>query len=366
MEKIHLPLDLHMSKFFSNKFSALTPYTPGEQPKEKKYIKLNTNESPFPPPHSVVEAAKREAASVQLYSDPENSKLIELAAKTWGVKKTQVIATNGSDEVLNFAFMAFCDENHLIVFPDITYGFYPVFAALNGIPYEKIPLKEDFSVDPKDYIGIGKTIVIANPNAPTGLCLTLDQIEEIVKSNPENVVIIDEAYVDFGGKSAVALIDKYDNLLVTQTFSNSRSLAGARLGLGFGSEALIADLQTIRYSTNPYNVNRMTEAAGVAALEEEDYFKRNAKTIMENRAYTKAELEKLGFEVLDSKANFLFAQSSEIGGGELYEKLKSRGVLVRHFNGGRIENFNRITIGTKEEMDKLLEEIKEIWKEKKA
>ena len=353
-----------MSKFFSEKFSSLTPYTPGEQPKEKKYIKLNTNESPFFPPPSVVEAAKREAEKTQLYSDPENSKLIELAAKTWGVKKTQVIATNGSDEVLNFAFMAFSDKGHPIVFPDITYGFYPVFAQLHNIPYEKIPLKSDFSVDYKDYLGIGKNIVIANPNAPTGLCLSVAQIEEIVKSNPQNVVIIDEAYVDFGGESCVPLIQKYDNLLVTQTFSKSRSLAGARLGLGFASESLIADLQTIRYSTNPYNVNRVTEAMGVAALEEEEYFKANAKTIMENRAYTKAELEKLGFEVLDSKANFLFAKSDEISGKALYEKLKEQGVLVRHFNGERVCNFNRITIGTRAEMTVFLEEVRKILKEK--
>ena len=352
-----------MSKFFSNKFSSLTPYTPGEQPKEKKYIKLNTNESPFPPPKTVVEAVAREGASAQLYSDPENSKLIVLAAETWGVKKTQIIATNGSDEVLNFAFMAFCDQTHPIVFPDITYGFYSVFAELHGIPYEKIPLKEDFSVDYKDYIGIHKNVVIANPNAPTGLCLSLREVEEIVKSNPDNVVIIDEAYVDFGGESAVALIDKYDNLLVTQTFSKSRSLAGARLGLGFGNEKLIADLQTIRYSTNPYNVNRMTEGAGIAALEEDAYFKANAQTIIQTREYTKAELEALGFFVLDSKANFLFAESKKIQGGELYEKLKDRGILVRHFTGERISNFNRITVGTKEEMDVLLEEIKRILKE---
>lgn len=353
-----------MSRFFSEKYASLTPYTPGEQPKERKYIKLNTNESPFPPPAAVVEAAKREAGAAQLYSDPENSRLVELTAKNRGVKKTQVIATNGSDEVLNFAFMAFCDREHPIVFPDITYGFYPVFAALNGVPYETIPLKEDFSVDPCDYVGIGKNIVIANPNAPTGLCLTVAQVEEIVRSNPDNVVIIDEAYVDFGGESCVRLIDRYDNLLVTQTFSKSRSLAGARLGLGFGSETLIADLQTIRYSTNPYNVNRMTEAAGVAALEAETYFKANAEKIVKNRAYTKAALEALGFEVLDSKANFLFAQSDKIGGEELYEQLKARGVLVRHFKGGRIGNFNRITIGAKEDMDALLEKIKEILKEK--
>lgn len=324
---------------------------------------MNTNESPFSPPASVVEAAKREAGALQLYSDPENSRLIDLAAKTWGVKKTQLVATNGSDEILNFAFMAFCDQNHPIVFPDISYGFYSVFAQLNGIPYQQIPLKEDFSVDYRDYVGIGKNIVIANPNAPTGLCLSVAEVEEIVKSNPDNVVIIDEAYVDFGGESCVPLIQKYDNLLVTQTFSKSRSLAGARLGLGFACEALIADLQTIRYSTNPYNVNRMTEAAGVAALEANEYFLDNAKTIIENRAYTKTELEKLGFEVLDSKANFLFAKSDKMDGAALYERLKARGVLVRHFNGERIRQFNRITVGTKEQMDTLLAAVKEILKE---
>ena len=324
---------------------------------------MNTNESPFPPPASVVEAAKREAGALQLYSDPENSRLIDLAAKTWGVKKTQIVATNGSDEILNFAFMAFCDQNHPIMFPDISYGFYSVFAQLHGIPYQQIPLKEDFSVDYRDYVGIGKNIVIANPNAPTGLCLSVAEVEEIVKSNPDNVVIIDEAYVDFGGESCVPLIQKYDNLLVTQTFSKSRSLAGARLGLGFACEALIADLQTIRYSTNPYNVNRMTEAAGVAALEANEYFLDNAKTIIENRAYTKTELEKLGFEVLDSKANFLFAKSDKMDGAALYERLKARGVLVRHFNGARIRQFNRITVGTKEQMDTLLASVKEILKE---
>ena len=235
-----------------------------------------------------------------------------------------------------------------------------MFAQLHRIPYEKIPLKEDFSIDYKDYVGIGKNIVIANPNAPTGLCLSLQEVEEIVKSNPDNVVIIDEAYVDFGGESAVRLIDKYENLLVTQTFSKSRSLAGARLGLGFASESLIQDLQTLRYSTNPYNVNRMTEAAGVAALSEQSYFMANAKTIMENRAYTKTELEKLGFTVLDSKANFLFAETKKVSGQTLYEQLKECGILVRHFNSDRIKNFIRITIGTKEEMDAFLTAVKEI------
>ena len=354
-----------MSKFFSAKYAALTPYVPGEQPKDAQYIKLNTNESPFAPPKSVVDAAKAEAGKLQLYSDPESTALTEKAAQVWGVKKSQILMTNGSDEGLNFAFMAFCDENHPIVFPDITYGFYPVFARLNGIPYNTIPLKEDFSVDYRDYVGIGKNVVIANPNAPTGLALSLAEIEEIVKSNPDNVVIIDEAYVDFGGESAVSLIDKYDNLLITQTFSKSRSLAGGRLGVVIGNEKLIADLNTIKYSTNPYNVNRMTAAAGLAALCETEWFEKNCAEIMRVRAYTAEALEKLGFIVLNSKTNFLFAKSDKIGGRALYEKLKANGVLVRQFNGARIADFVRITIGTKEQMDVLIEKVTGILGEEK-
>ena len=346
-----------MSKFFSAKYAALTPYVPGEQPKDAQYIKLNTNESPFPPPASVVAAVKAEAGALQLYSDPEVAALTEKAAQVWGVKKSQILMTNGSDEGLNFAFMAFCDEKHPIVFPDITYGFYSVFAELNGIPYEKIPLKEDFSVDYRDYVGIGKNIVIANPNAPTGLALGLAEIEEIVASNPNNVVIIDEAYVDFGGESCVRLVDGYDNLLVTQTFSKSRSLAGARLGIVIGNEKLIADLNTIKYSTNPYNVNRMTAAAGLAALCETEWFESNCAAIKSVRSYTSAVLSEMGFTVLKSKANFLFAKSDKIGGKALYEKLKEKGVLVRQFNAPRIADFVRITIGTKDEMDVLLQKV---------
>lgn len=349
-----------MSKFFSAKYSSLTPYVPGEQPKKVKYIKLNTNESPFSPPLSVAMAVKGAAENLQLYSDPENTLLTEKMAQTLGVKKSQVLMTNGSDEGLNFAFMAFCDKTHPIVFPDITYGFYPVFAQLHNIPYQTIPLKEDFSVDYKDYVGIEKNIVIANPNAPTGLYMPKAQVEEIVKSNPNNVVIIDEAYVDFGGESAVGLIDKYDNLLVTQTFSKSRSLAGARLGMVIGDEKLIADLNTIKYSTNPYNVNGMTAAAGYAALHEVEWFENNRKTIIKNRQYTTQSLQKLGFLVLPSSTNFVFAKSDKISGKNLYEGLKEKGVLVRLFNVERIQDFVRITIGTKEQMDVLLQKIKEI------
>ena len=354
-----------MSKFFSKKYAALKPYTPGEQPKEREYVKLNTNESPFPPPPSVVEAATFEAGKLQLYSDPELVSLLDEAASCFGVKRSELIATNGSDEVLEFAFMAFCDKKHPIVFPDVTYGFYSVFAALHAIPYETIPLKEDFSVDYRDYVGIGKNIVIANPNAPTGLCLSLSEVEEIVKSNPKNVVIIDEAYVDFGGESCVPLIHKYDNLLVTQTFSKSRSLAGARLGLGFANEKLIADLNTLRYSTNPYNVNRMTMAAGVAALKEKRYYTAKCKEIAENRTYTAEELKKLGFAVLDSKANFLFAKTEKVSGETLYKLLKEKGVLVRHLRGERTEEYNRITIGTKEQMQIFLAKVKEVLEEEK-
>ena len=354
-----------MSRFFSQKYKTLVPYTPGEQPQDMQYVKLNTNESPYPPSPSVTMAVARESERAQLYSDPDCKKLTKKLAEVYGVREDQVILTNGSDEVLNFAFMAFADEAHPLAFADITYGFYPVFAEINRLPYAEIPLKEDFSIDPEDYIGIGKTVVIANPNAPTGKALPLSDIERIVESNPDNVVIVDEAYVDFGGESAVSLIDKYDNLLVTQTFSKSRSMAGARLGFGIGNARLIADLHTLRYSTNPYNVNRMTEAAGVAALNENDYYMNHCKTIMKNREETARNLRALGFEVLESLANFLFAKHPSLDGKTLYQKLKSRGVLVRHFDKARISDYVRITVGTLEEMETLIARIGEILEETK-
>ena len=349
-----------MSKFFSEKFKDLKPYVPGEQPKERSYVKLNTNESPFPPSPRATAAAAREAARLELYSDPDSSVLKEKLAQTLGVGRDEVFVSNGSDEVLNFAFLSFCDERHPAAFADVTYGFYPVFARLYGIPYTEIPLKEDFSIDVSDYLGIGKTVFIANPNAPTGIQLSVDEIEQIVSSNRQNVVVIDEAYVDFGAESCIPLIKKYDNLLVTGTFSKSRSMAGARLGFGVACPALIADLETVKYSTNPYNVNRMTAAAGVGALEDEEYTKENCKKIVENRAYTAQRLKALGFTLTDSKANFLFAASDRIGGEELYLKLKQRGVLIRHFSSERLKNYNRITVGTKEQMDILLRNIEEI------
>lgn len=349
-----------MSRFFSDKYSLLVPYTPGEQPQDKKYVKLNTNESPFPPSQAVAKAVEAEAGKLQLYSDPECVALRKKAAEVFGVGENGIIMTNGSDEVLNFAFMAFADEKSPLRFADITYGFYPVFAELNRIPYTEIPLKEDFTLDPSDYMGVNETVVIANPNAPTGLALTVDTVEEIVKSNPDNVVIVDEAYIDFGGRSAIPLTRKYDNLLVTGTFSKSRSMAGARLGFGIGNEKLIADLNTVKYSTNPYNVNRLTAAAGIAALEENGYYMDNCKKIQQNRAWTTSELEKLGFTVLPSTANFIFAKSDKIGGEALYLTLKEKGILVRHFTKERICDYNRITIGTAEQMKIFIDTVKEI------
>ena len=354
-----------MSRFFTSRYAALVPYTPGEQPQDKQYVKLNTNESPFPPSPGVAAAAAREAANCRLYSDPESRAVSAAFAASLGLRREQVLATNGSDEALNFAFMAFCDSAHGAAFPGISYGFYPVFAQVNGVPYEEIALKPDFSVDADDYCGIGKTVFIANPNAPTGMALPPAEIEKILRSNPDNVVVIDEAYVDFGGESCVPLVHKYENLLVVQTFSKSRSLAGGRLGYAIGNAALIRDLDSLRFSTNPYNVNSATLALGEAILDDEDATRRNCAVIMENRAYTAGALRALGFEVLDSRANFLFARSGQIDGALLYQKLKARGVLVRHFTRPEIAQFNRITVGTRQQMDALLTAIRAILEETK-
>ena len=352
-----------MSKFLNERISGLKPYVPGEQPKEREYIKLNTNESPYPPTKMGIDFANAEAGIAQLYPDPDCNELTELVAKELGVKKSQVILTNGSDEVLNFAFMAYCDEKTPAVFADITYGFYKVFAGVNGIKSKIIPLREDFTIDVNDYINEQGTIFVANPNAPTGILLSLDEIEKVVKSNPNRIVVVDEAYIDFGGKSAVKLIDKYDNLLVTQTFSKSRSLAGARLGFGVANENIIADLMRIKYSTNPYNVNRLTLGIGKGAILDKEYFNENCKKIIRDREFTKTELIKLGFTLTNSSANFVFAKSDKMGGKDLYLKLKEKGVLVRHFDVDRIKDYIRITIGSAKQMQKFVSTVKEILEE---
>lgn len=353
-----------MSRFLSERLLSLEEYVPGEQPQDKKYIKLNTNESPFPPSPKACELLNKEAAeNLRLYSDPSCKKLAEAICKVYDIEEENVIFSNGSDEVLSFAFTAFCDKNTPAVFPDISYGFYEVFANLNCIDYRKIPLCDDFSINPEDYKNAVGTIFIANPNAPTGLILTEEQIRYILETNKNNVVVIDEAYIDFGGKSVYNLIKEYDNLLVVQTYSKSRSLAGARLGFGIGCKELIADLQKIRNSNNPYNVNRLTQELGGASMLDTEYFEKCTGEIIKNRAYLTDELIKRDFTVLPSCANFVFAKHKEIDGEEMYLKLKEKGVLVRHFNKERISEYNRITIGNKEEVTALIDCIDKIISE---
>ena len=348
-----------MSRFINERFDALEEYTPGEQPQDKKYIKLNTNESPYPPSNKVLEAvSKSEVADLRLYCDPDCSKLKNAMAELFKVTENNIFLSNGSDDILNFAFMAYGQKG--AVYPDITYGFYSVFAELHGVESEIIPLKEDFTIGIDDYKNKGKLVVIANPNAPTGIALSLSEIEEIVKQNPDSVVLIDEAYVDFGGESCYKLTEKYENLLCVGTFSKSRSLAGGRLGFAIANENLIKDLEKIKYSTNPYSINRLTQVAGFATIKDNDYYLENCEKIVKTREFATEELRKLGFEVLPSKANFIFAKSDKIGGFELYQKLKEKSVLIRHFEKERIKDFNRITIGTMGEMEILIEKIKEI------
>ncbi len=355
-----------MSRFFSSRLASLEPYTPGEQPRDTAYIKLNTNESPYPPSEGVLRAVEKEAGRLQLYSDPQCRELTDTAAGCLGVEKNQLLFTNGSDESLNFAFMAFGDRTHPFAFPALTYGFYAVFANLNGIPFKEIPLKDDFTIGCADYEHLGMNIVIANPNAPTGLLLSVDQIERIVATNQEHVVVIDEAYIDFGGESCLPLIRKYDNLLITRTFSKSYSLAGARLGIGMGHPTLIEDLNRIKYSTNPYNVNRMTMAAGTAALRDAAYYRQNCASIAKTREDTGHALRAMGFTVTDSMANFLFAAHPAMDGRTLYLALKEKGILIRHFDKPDIQAYNRITVGTPEQMDALTEAIRQIMQKELA
>ena len=348
-----------MSRFLKEQYRSMEAYTPGEQPRDQQYIKLNTNESPYPPAPSVVEAMNAEQVELlRLYSDPTAKNLKEKLAGLYDVRPENVFVSNGSDEVLNFAFMAFGGQG--AVFPDISYGFYEVFAELYAINAEKIPLESDFSVDYRKYCGKNKMVVIANPNAPTGMTIPVWQIEEIVKSNPDAVVVIDEAYVDFGGETCLPLVKKYDNLLVTRTFSKSRCLAGGRLGYAFASPEIIADLEKIKYSTNPYNINRLTLLLGEKTVDAEDYYQEKCRKIEETRAWTTAQLEELGFTVLPSKANFIFVKTDKIDGGELYKTLKAKGILVRHFTNPRICQFNRVTIGTKKQMETFIGTLKEV------
>ena len=339
------------------------PYVPGEQPKHK-VIKLNTNENPYPPSPKVQKIIDGfDAQQLRLYPDPEVSELIAAIAKNKGLDKEQVFVGVGSDDVLAMSFLTFFGSEQPILFPDITYSFYDVWAELFRIPYEQIPLQKDFRICVDDYKRKNGGIVIPNPNAPTGIAESLDAIEEIIAANPDSVVIIDEAYVDFGTKSAQELLKTYENLLVVQTFSKSRSLAGSRIGYAMGSKKLIAYFIDCKYSFNSYTMDRLTIQVGKASMEDEPYFTEQVRRIIDTREWAKEQLKKLGFDFPDSKANFIFARHKQRAAEDIFAALKQRNIYVRYFKKPRIDNYLRITIGTKEEMEQLMNALQEILQE---
>ena len=338
----------------------VTPYTPGEQPKKRDIIKLNTNENPYSPAPGVQKVLKKfETDRLRLYPDPASSELVDAIASEYGVRSSQVFAGVGSDDVLAMAFMTFFNSKKPILFPDISYSFYDVWAEVFRIPYETVPLDEDFQICTKDYQRENGGVIFPNPNAPTGVLMPLEQVEEIIRANQDVVVIVDEAYIDFGGVSALPLIEKYENLLVVQTFSKSRSMAGMRIGYAFGSEKLIAYLNDVKYSFNSYTLNSLTIEMGTAAILDEAYFKETTQKIIATRERTKEELRALGYRMDDSKSNFLFVTHDTISMEKLFEDLKKKDIYVRHFSKPeRIANYLRITIGTDEEMNTLITFLK--------
>ena len=350
-----------MERFLDAKLRSLVAYTPGEQPRDMgKLIKLNTNESPFPPSPKALAAAEAAARDLRLYPDPTCAALHAAIARQYGLAPEQVCTGNGSDEILGLLFHGFCPQG--AVFPDISYGFYPVFAEMFSVAWTAVPLREDFSVAVEDYAPYPGTVFLANPNAPTGLCLSLSDIRRLLEQNPARLVVIDEAYVDFGGESAAALLGEYENLCVVQTFSKSRQLAGGRLGFALGSKELIQDLMTLKFSFNPYSVNRVTLAAGTAAMEDTEYFDACRQKIMDAREWTAGALRALGCTVLPSKANFLFVSAPGISGGDYYAALRRRQILVRWFDKPRTRDYVRITVGTREDMEALVRATEEILK----
>ena len=339
----------------------VTPYVPGEQPKLQKMIKLNTNENPYPPSPEVEKTLRQmETDQMRLYPDPAAGELVRAIAEYYGVKEPQVFVGVGSDDVLAMAFLTFFNSDAPILFPDITYSFYDVWADTFRIPYRTIPLNDRFEICPQDYRMNNGGIIFPNPNAPTGAVLPLDAVEQIVSSSPDSVVIVDEAYVDFGAESAVGLTAKYDNLLVVQTFSKSRSMAGMRIGFAIGSEILIRDLQDVKYSFNSYTMNRTAIALGAAALRDDAWFRETVAKIEATRDRTQKELRRMGFSLHDSCANFVFASHGEMSAADIFSALRERNIFVRYFNRPRIDNYLRITIGTDEEMDQLFAALREI------
>jgi len=350
-----------LNKYWSKLLDGLEPYVPGEQPKDRKYIKINTNENPYGPSPKVLEAIRSEIGDeLKLYPDPDCEELVAAAAEYYGVNKNQVFPGNGSDEVLAFAFMAFFDPDREIVFADITYTFYPVYATLFNIKYRLIPLTPDFKLPEEAFYNSEGGVVIANPNAPTGELLPLEVIRRILEKNPDNVVLVDEAYIDFGGESAVPLIKEYPNLLVVQTFSKSRSLAGMRIGFAIGDSELITALHMVKNSFNSYTLDRLAIKAGVAAFKDREYYEETHSKIIATRERVTERMRAMGFIVHDSAANFIFVSHPDKKASEIFAELRERGILVRHFNKPRIDNYLRITIGTDSDMDHLLLALEEM------
>ena len=346
---------------WEDKVRRVVPYVPGEQPKQKGIIKLNTNENPYPPAPEVERLlGEIDYSALRLYPDTDAGELTKELAAYYGLKPSQIFVGVGSDDVLSMAFLTFFNTEKPILFPDITYSFYDVWADLYRIPYRLCPLDDSFRINPDDYKQENGGIIFPNPNAPTGVLESVDMVEEILQANPEVVVIVDEAYIDFGGESCLPLLSRYENLLVVQTFSKSRSMAGMRIGFAMGNEKLIQCLNDVKFSFNSYTMNLPAQILGAQAVRDKAYFTETCGKIIKTREWVKEELKKLGFDFPDSKANFIFAAHRHMSGGAIFEALRERGIYVRHWDKPRIGNYLRITIGTKEEMERLLEALAEI------
>lgn len=348
-------------KAYLNNVRQVIPYTPGEQPKQPGIIKLNTNENPYPPSPKVMEKTGQ-IDKLRMYPDPAVTELVDAIAEYKGLSREQVFVGVGSDDVLAMCFMTYFNSSLPILFPDITYSFYDVWAELFRVPYETIPVDENFNIDPKDYKKPNGGIIFPNPNAPTGLFMPLDQVESIIQANPDVIVIVDEAYVDFGGVSAQCLLEKYENLIVVQTFSKSRSMAGMRIGYAMGSKTLIKALNDVKYSFNSYTMNQPSILLGKASIEDDDYFKKTCSSIVKTREWVKEELRELGFDFPDSKANFIFATHKSVPAADIFQAAKKENIYVRYFKKPRIDNYLRITIGTEEEMEVFLKFLKNYLK----
>lgn len=347
-----------MSNLWSPLVRELDPYVPGEQPKGQNLVKLNTNENPYPPSPKVGLAISRdEIQALRLYPDPDSSRLKQCIADYYQIEREQVFVGNGSDEVLAHSFVAFFKQSRAILFPDVSYSFYPVYANLFGIETKTPSLNKDFTIDISAFDQPNGGVILPNPNAPTGICLALSDIRSLLEANGDSVVIIDEAYIDFGGESAVCLINEYDNLLIVQTLSKSRSLAGLRVGYAMGQAHLIDALDRVKNSFNSYPLDRLAEVAAIAAFEDEDYFVECCNKVMATREWTIEELTKLGFSILPSKTNFVFAKPSQDSAQSVFDGLRSQGIIVRYFNKPGLSDYLRISIGTRDEMIKLIEAL---------